>query len=627
LLFCFLVALGSTAQSGPPPDNDPTPDGWYFFSSAIIGLAPGHYIFKVVDQSDASSAQRGLTVTALPSPPNHFRGHVVVAGHPAPDPMLKDLWVEADIQDGFQLWCALTNDSGYYSINVGNAGTGHQFQIQPPAINGYVQPGRLNIVAGGDSTNLDFNYEAPSDSLYGDIVDDDGALLTQMLYLYCSPMFSGPSNKNDERTDGHYSFFFGPTEEGQWQLGISNEGLPPAYLIPQSWQFRNDTLDNIHHDLVCYKTDTVLYVKILENGGLPTHAYNVQAVSESLASMTFVITGTGTGNIVPMHISTKAYSTWTVFAVNWDSTYPIPAGFIPGGTPQVNLGPGDTAVINFIAGTMLQDTVKVDPGDSFGDFGSIFMSLWSAQTGSFGANPQEGGVFTIYGDTGTYSLNCNLNGYLTSPSNRTVHLTTDTVGGLGFTVNQAHCVVTGALQNINLPLGSPMSIFAHTTSGTSYNASTMVDQNTGVFTFNLCDGSWTIDPPFISGMVAPTAPVLSIGEIPDTTKTANLAYSIFSSVDSLGNGSSLPKVFALRQNYPNPFNPTTQITYDLPQRSRVDLGVFNVLGQRVATLVDAEQSAGSYHATWDGTDAVSGIYFFRLTADNYVATKKMVLLK
>jgi hypothetical protein len=194
-------------------------------------------------------------------------------------------------------------------------------------------------------------------------------------------------------------------------------------------------------------------------------------------------------------------------------------------------------------------------------------------------------------------------------------------------INQAHCRVSGALQNVNLPLGMPMSIFAHTTSGTSYQASTVVDQNTGVFTFNLCDGSWTIDPPFVSGMIAPSAPVLTIGEIPDTSKTANLAYSIFSSVDSLGNGSSLPTVFALRQNYPNPFNPTTQISYDLPQRSRVDLGVFNVLGQRVATLVNAEQSAGSYHVTWDGTDAVSGIYFFRLTADNYVSTKKMVLLK
>jgi hypothetical protein len=623
----FSVADGDTSQSGPPPDNNPVPDGWYRFSSAVIGLAPAHYIFKALDEGDATHAQRVLTVTALPSPPNHFRGHIIVAGHPAPDPMLKDLWVEADAQDDFQLWCALTNDSGYYSINVGAVATGHGYQIQPPPIDGYVQPGRINIVAGGDSTNLDFTYVAPADSLYGDVVDDDGALIAQMLYLYCSPMFSGPSNKNDERSDGHYAFYFGPSEEGQWQVGISNEGLPPTYLIPQGWQFRNDTLHNIHHDIVCYKTDTVLYVKILENGGLPTHAYNVQAVSESLASMTYVITGTGSGNIVPLHISTKGHSNWTVFAVNWDGSYPIPDGFIPAGPPQTNLGPGDTAVINFIAGTMLQDTIKVDPGDSFSNFGSIFMSLWSPQTGSIGANPLNDGVFTIYADTGLYSFNCNLTGYMTSPSIRTVHLTDDTIGGLGFVINQAHCRVSGALQNVNLPLGMPMSINAHTTSGTSYQASTVVDQNTGVFTFNLCDGSWTIDPPFVSGMIAPTAPVLTIGEIPDTVKTANLAYSIFSSVDSLGNGSSLPTVFALRQNYPNPFNPTTQIAYDLPQRSRVDLGVFNVLGQRVATLVNAEQGAGTYHATWDGTDAVSGIYFFRLTADNYVSTKKMVLLK
>jgi hypothetical protein len=622
----FSVADGDTSQSGPPPDINPVPDGWYVFSSAVIGLAPAHYIFKAVDEGDATHAQRVLNVTALPSPPNHFRGHIVVSGHPAPDPMLKDLWVEADIQDGFELWCALTNDSGYYSINVGASGTGHQFQIQPPALDGYVQPGRLNIVAGGDSTNLDFTYEAPSDSLYGDVLDDDGALITQLLYLYCSPMFSGPSNKNDERSDGHYSFYFGPSEEGQWQVGISNESLQPTYLIPQSWQFRNDTLHNIHHDLVCYKTDTVLYVKVLENGGLPTHAYNVQAVSESLASMSFAITGTGSGNIVPLHISTKANSNWAVFAVNWDSNYPIPAGYIQGST-QTNLGPGDTAEINFISGKMVRDTVAVDPGDSFGDFSEIYVSLWSPTSGSFGASAAEGGIFTVYADTGTYSMNCNLSGYLTTPSNRTVHVTGDTVGGLGFMVNQAHCRVSGTLQNVNLPLGSSLQVFAYTTSGAQYSTTASVNQNTGQYTLNLCDGAWTITPPFVSGMVTPSSPTLTLGEIPDTAKTVNLAYSIFSSVDSLGSGSSLPTVYALRQNYPNPFNPTTQITYDLPQRSRVDLGVFNVLGQRVATLVNAEQSAGTYHATWDGTNAVSGIYFFRLTADNYVATKKMVLLK
>ena len=69
------------------------------------------------------------------------------------------------------------------------------------------------------------------------------------------------------------------------------------------------------------------------------------------------------------------------------------------------------------------------------------------------------------------------------------------------------------------------------------------------------------------------------------------------------NTTVLPEQFYLGQNYPNPFNPSTIIPYRLPVSTRVRLEVFNVLGQRLATLVDAEQPAGFHTATWDGTDA------------------------
>ena len=93
----------------------------------------------------------------------------------------------------------------------------------------------------------------------------------------------------------------------------------------------------------------------------------------------------------------------------------------------------------------------------------------------------------------------------------------------------------------------------------------------------------------------------------------------------------LPSEVALGQNYPNPFNPSTLIPYQLSAPSPVRLEVFNVLGQRVTTLVDGEQGAGSYVARWDGTDAAgraaaSGVYFYRLTVDGAHWTGKMVLL-
>jgi len=91
--------------------------------------------------------------------------------------------------------------------------------------------------------------------------------------------------------------------------------------------------------------------------------------------------------------------------------------------------------------------------------------------------------------------------------------------------------------------------------------------------------------------------------------------------------SNLPKVFSLSQNHPNPFNPTTQLKYDLPKDCLVKLEVYNILGQKVATLVDREQKAGYKTVKWDANSLSSGIYFYRLQAEDFVQTRKMVLLK
>jgi hypothetical protein len=89
----------------------------------------------------------------------------------------------------------------------------------------------------------------------------------------------------------------------------------------------------------------------------------------------------------------------------------------------------------------------------------------------------------------------------------------------------------------------------------------------------------------------------------------------------------VPTVFALHQNYPNPFNPTTEIKYDIPKDVHVTLKVYNVLGAEVATLVDADRKANFYTVSWDAKDLASGVYFCTLTAGDFKAVKKMVLLK
>ena len=96
--------------------------------------------------------------------------------------------------------------------------------------------------------------------------------------------------------------------------------------------------------------------------------------------------------------------------------------------------------------------------------------------------------------------------------------------------------------------------------------------------------------------------------------------------------STMPKDFALQQNYPNPFNPETRISFSLNKTGHVKLAVYNMLGQKVKTLIDKEKQAGNHRVTWDGTNdkgerLTSGIYYYRLEMGSSHATRKMLLLK
>ena len=93
-----------------------------------------------------------------------------------------------------------------------------------------------------------------------------------------------------------------------------------------------------------------------------------------------------------------------------------------------------------------------------------------------------------------------------------------------------------------------------------------------------------------------------------------------------------PQGFSLDPNYPNPFNPSTLIRFSLPKPGEAGLSIYNLLGQRVATLVSGQREAGTYTLQWDGRDEqgrdlASGIYFYRLHAGTQVETRKMLLLR
>jgi hypothetical protein len=106
-----------------------------------------------------------------------------------------------------------------------------------------------------------------------------------------------------------------------------------------------------------------------------------------------------------------------------------------------------------------------------------------------------------------------------------------------------------------------------------------------------------------------------------------LADTLFRTLTSVTAHEGVPKEFMLEQNFPNPFNPSTTIQYALPARSHVNLTVFNTLGQEISVLRNGEQEAGYHDVKFDGTNLPSGVYFYRMQADNYMETRKLLLLR
>jgi hypothetical protein len=98
-------------------------------------------------------------------------------------------------------------------------------------------------------------------------------------------------------------------------------------------------------------------------------------------------------------------------------------------------------------------------------------------------------------------------------------------------------------------------------------------------------------------------------------------------ITGVSNGNNLPKEFALYQNYPNPFNPGTIVSYDVPSYSYVTIKLYDLMGQTVATLVDAPKTPGHYEVYWSAQNLASGVCLSRMEASGHSIVRKIMLLK
>ena len=120
------------------------------------------------------------------------------------------------------------------------------------------------------------------------------------------------------------------------------------------------------------------------------------------------------------------------------------------------------------------------------------------------------------------------------------------------------------------------------------------------------------------------------GDVADSTNGWNFFALKIKQVlkTSLGQGNNeLPLEYFLSQNFPNPFNPSTKIKFVIPKSSFVNLKVYDVHGNKIATLISEQKTAGEYEIEFDGSELTSGVYFYQLKTGSYIETKKMVLLR
>lgn len=125
---------------------------------------------------------------------------------------------------------------------------------------------------------------------------------------------------------------------------------------------------------------------------------------------------------------------------------------------------------------------------------------------------------------------------------------------------------------------------------------------------------------------------LRVSSVEQGLRVQRQLLGVFGSGTTKSRPAPIPQTYRLYQNYPNPFNPNTEIKFDLPEAVKVQVKIFNTLGQEVATLVDGMRPAGSHSVIWDsksasGVQVASGVYVYQIKAGNFVDSKKMVLIR
>ncbi len=641
LLIAYYVANGDTTGSDGLPDTTAAVDN-QIVNMLKCGFPPALYWFRAVSFQDGSSAFDSIRVTPMSSPWATVSGHIHVPGDSA---LQAGLWVEADLVSEGQepiFWAAISDSYGNYTINFDAAYPDSSWMIGGlgdliGASGVYVAPPDTQLfVTTGPHPGVNFNYQLATDSITGDVVLYPGQSLPVEVDVWAQNQNTG-RGKSTETVEGHYQIFFTEADSGLWDIGLWWDDHITGYMRPNS---RNDLqpvgAGHLLENFTVYPADVVVQGTVTENGGPPANQYRIIAWSQDYQMYNYVISQAGSGSYsLPVSDLESQYS---ISVVDWDDEHPIPPGWIvyPPRYYPVNPPASDIDFDLFPPSEFIEGQITQDPGDAqIINFDQTYVNAQSTSSGGqFYNQPDGAGNYLIPLTAGSYNVWAWSDGFLFLPgqhSNVTVNAN-DTIRGVDFIANYAHCQVEANL--VGYPAGFEAWMNAMDAAGwpNGYVANAQVN-GPGTWNLYICNSTgWTLYPPEVSGYtVAPNS--YSIGDITHADTYRGIYTFTYTSSGVAGKPeTALPKTFALFRNRPNPVSTHTEISFQLPSQRDVCLTIYNMLGQEVKSWRQEAVGPGYHTVNWDGRDmrgdkVCNGVYFYRLIAGDFTATRRMSVVR
>ena len=456
------------------------------------------------------------------------------------------------------------------------------------------------------------------------------------------------NNGTETDANGMYKLM---VSAGSSNIGLSQDNLIPTYMVPNSRSYTigdNDSIvNNSTSNFICYTTNATITGIVRENGLMPTRIYEISAWANGLDAQSYAFTN-GMGEFTLPVYSTGSAPTYGVNVASWDDSYPIPPGMyvdtmynsvLPGGTVSFNIISAETLLVEPFNGTgnyPYNTWYGYDYNNPWGS-GAVqncmndrLEVLCNSMSGLSGLGLHTQKPYSL--TNREYRILVDNSEMMNSNNTVKIVLTDENING-EYIQN-----VSNSLQLIweQSPLGTRRWRLARSING-SYSDLWVSTDSVGhyvLFTFSgtdslilRIDGNVKYAGPWGHQMSMAYLFLTEFNVYPNTATPVYFDEVFIGAIGTTGvknAGGEIPNAVTLDQNYPNPFNPSTAIHYQVAANSFVTLKVFNLLGQEVVTLVNAQQNPGNYDATLTANVLPSGVYYYRLSASDPASGKQLM---